>query len=231
VSWFRSSRRRGSGAAAAEAAAEPERPPVEPERRPRAELEPLHLAELHALARDAGLPRYRLLRRGELVDALAGGAPQAGASPAGMSGRPEVRVEQVRKVSSEIAAAIGALVSQLSRSASAPTEEELRWVVESRATSLLVGRDAQNAVVGTLTLVVFRTPTGARARVEDVVVDETSRGRGVGEALVVEALRLAREHGARTVDLTSSPQRAAANGLYEKLGFGRRDTNVYRIET
>ena len=80
-----------------------------------------------------------------------------------------------------------------------------------------------------LTLAVFRIPTGIRAWIEDVVVDAEARGRGVGEALTREAVRVAGTHGARTVDLTSRPSREAANRLYQRLGFERRDTNVYRL--
>jgi ribosomal protein S18 acetylase RimI-like enzyme len=85
-------------------------------------------------------------------------------------------------------------------------------------------------VIGTLTLALFRIPTGVRAWIEDVVVDEAARGRGAGEALTREALRLAEEAGARTVDLTSRPEREAANRLYQRLGFERRSTSVYRLE-
>jgi ribosomal protein S18 acetylase RimI-like enzyme len=85
-------------------------------------------------------------------------------------------------------------------------------------------------VIGTLTLALFRIPTGVRAWIEDVVVDEAARGRGAGEALTREALRLAEEAGARTVDLTSRPEREAANRLYQRLGFERRGTSVYRLE-
>jgi ribosomal protein S18 acetylase RimI-like enzyme len=81
-----------------------------------------------------------------------------------------------------------------------------------------------------LTLVIFRTPTGARAWIEDVVVDESARGQGAGEALVAEAIRLASDAGARTVDLTSRPSRESANRLYEKIGFQARETNVYRYD-
>jgi len=83
-------------------------------------------------------------------------------------------------------------------------------------------------VVGSLTLVLFRVPTGVRAWIEDVVVDESSRGTGVGEALVREALSRAAAAGARSVDLTSRPGREAANRLYRRLGFEMRETNVYR---
>jgi ribosomal protein S18 acetylase RimI-like enzyme len=195
---------------------------------PRAELEGLRLAELHAIAREAALPRYRLLRRPELVDALAGDAPADGALGAVTVTR-EVRIEQVAKASKDLAAAVDRLLPQLSSSSPVPTESELRTVVESDAASLLVARDGDD-IVGMLTLIVFRSPTGVRGRVEDVVVDESARGRGVGEALVNEALRRARDRGARTVDLTSAPTRKGANRLYEKTGFRRRETNVYRAE-
>jgi ribosomal protein S18 acetylase RimI-like enzyme len=83
-------------------------------------------------------------------------------------------------------------------------------------------------IVGSLTLVTFRIPTGIRAWIEDVVVDETARGHGVGEALNQAAIEEARRKGAVTVDLTSRPSREAANRLYQRIGFVQRDTNVYR---
>jgi ribosomal protein S18 acetylase RimI-like enzyme len=78
-----------------------------------------------------------------------------------------------------------------------------------------------------LTLVAYRLPTGLRARVEDVVVDGAARGRGVGEAMTRAALELAESAGVRAVELTSHPSREAANRLYPRLGFERRETNVY----
>jgi ribosomal protein S18 acetylase RimI-like enzyme len=122
------------------------------------------------------------------------------------------------------------LVRQLSSSARAPTEDELRAVIDSPATRLLVARDEDDNIVGSLTLALFRIPTGLRAWIEDVVVDEAARGRGVGETLAMEALRLARGAGARTVDLTVRPEREAAERLYRRLGFKRRTTSVYRRE-
>jgi ribosomal protein S18 acetylase RimI-like enzyme len=139
------------------------------------------------------------------------------------------RVEEATGVSADLTAAIGRLVGQLSSSATAPTEDELREIVESPATRLLVARDDDDAIIGALTLVLFRIPTGMRAWIEDVVVDESARGRGVGEALTRVALRLAAEAGARSVDLTSRPSRTAANRLYRRLGFEERETTVYRF--
>ena len=102
--------------------------------------------------------------------------------------------------------------------------------MRSPACHLLLARDAGGAVVGMLTLAVFRIPTGLRAWIEDVVVDEAARGQGVGAALTQVAIEIATRRGARTVDLSSRPSREAANRLYQRLGFVQRETNVYRFE-
>jgi ribosomal protein S18 acetylase RimI-like enzyme len=140
-----------------------------------------------------------------------------------------LRVEIADELSDELVEAIRRLVPQLSSSAPVPTREDLAAIVASPATTLVVATD-DDRIVGTLTLALFRIPTGTRAWIEDVVVDEAARRLGTGEALTREAIRLAGEAGARTVDLTSRPEREAANRMYEKLGFRRRDTNVYRHE-
>jgi ribosomal protein S18 acetylase RimI-like enzyme len=141
-----------------------------------------------------------------------------------------VEVHEVDRVSSDLVEAVAALVGQLSSSARGPSSDELEEIVASPASRLLVARDGDGRLLGTLTLALFRIPTGLRAWIEDVVVDEGARGRGVGEALNREALRIAGEAGARTVDLTSRPNREAANRLYRKIGFEQRETNVYRYE-
>lgn len=139
-----------------------------------------------------------------------------------------VTVERAQAADAELLAAMVRLVPQLSASAPAPTTEELADLVTSPATTVLVARDGGGTIVGSLTLAVFRVPTGVRAWVEDVVVDGAQRGAGIGAALVQAALRLAEEAGARTVDSTSRPDRQAANRLYLRLGFEQRQTNVYR---
>lgn len=127
----------------------------------------------------------------------------------------------------ELHAAVVRLLPQLSPSSPAPTVAELAQIVDSSACDLLVAR-VEGEIVGMLTLVTFRIPTGVRAWVEDVVVDEGARGHGAGEALNRFALDLARRRGAKTVDLTSRRSREAANRLYQRLGFQPRNTNVYR---
>jgi ribosomal protein S18 acetylase RimI-like enzyme len=141
-----------------------------------------------------------------------------------------VQIEEVTSVDASLVDSFGRLIPQLSGSATPPTDEQLREIVASPVTRLLIARDDDGTVVGSLTLVIFRIPTGVGVWIEDVVVDETARGQGTGEALVREGIRLAGEAGAKAVNLTSRPDRAAANRLYQRLGFEARTTNVYRLE-
>lgn len=140
-----------------------------------------------------------------------------------------VEIVEATEVTPELVEAFERLVPQLSSSNPPPTVEELSALVASEASVLLVAVDGSGAILGSLTLVWFRIPTGVRAWIEDVVVDADCRGRGIGEALNRAAVDRARVLGARTVDLTSRPKREAANRLYQRLGFQPRDTNVYRF--
>ena len=139
-----------------------------------------------------------------------------------------VNVYIATEVTDGLVAAFERLTPQLSSSSPPPSREVLAEIIDSPATHLLVAEGDDGSVLGSLTLVLFRIPTGLRAWIEDVVVDGEARGRGVGEKLNRFAIDLAAEHGARSVDLTSRPSREAANRLYRRLGFEPRDTNVYR---
>jgi ribosomal protein S18 acetylase RimI-like enzyme len=140
-----------------------------------------------------------------------------------------VQIVEATEVTPALIEAFNRLVPQLSKSNPPPTAAELALIVESPASILLIAVDPDDgAILGSMTLAWFRIPTGVRAWIEDVVVDEAARGRGVGEALNREALDRARALGAKTVDLTSRPSREAANRLYQRLGFEPRETNVYR---
>jgi ribosomal protein S18 acetylase RimI-like enzyme len=138
-----------------------------------------------------------------------------------------VHIERVAEADEVLVASLARLLPQLS-SATPPTLEELRRILSSPSTHLFVAR-LDDEIVGTLTLEMVHLLTGARAVIEDVVVDAAARGRGVGTALVHAGLELAGVLGARAVDLTSRPSRAAANELYRRLGFDQRETNVYRL--
>lgn len=139
-----------------------------------------------------------------------------------------MQIESATAATLELVDALTRLIPQLSRSARPPGEAELAEIIGSPGTELLVARTDDGLIAGTLTLVLFRTPTGLRAWIEDVVVDESARGLGMARALNEHALRAAVARGARSVDLTSRPSREAANRLYQSIGFVARDTNVYR---
>ncbi len=130
-------------------------------------------------------------------------------------------------VTDEVVEAFGRLLPQLSRSAPALEARAIEAISSSPAITILLAR-CDTKIAGMLTLAMFPIPTGLRAWIEDVVVDEAFRGRGTGEELTKAALRLAAAAGARTVDLTSRPSRAAAGRLYERAGFQQRDSRLYR---
>ena len=138
-----------------------------------------------------------------------------------------IEVHEVAEIGDDVVQAFHRLIPQLSATSAVPTTDQLREMAESDATVLFVARQ-DGAIVGLLTLVVVRIPTGLRARIEDVVVDEAARGQGIGAHLSRAALERAAVEGVRTVDLTSRPDRTAANRLYEHLGFHQRETHVYR---
>ena len=141
-----------------------------------------------------------------------------------------VKVEIATTLTPAIVDAVERLVGQLSRSAAPPTTAELSDIVSSPATDLFIAIDDGGTIIGTATLVTFRIPTGMRAWIEDVVVDEAGRGQGVGTVLTEAMVERAQELGCRTVDLTSRPSRESANRMYQRAGFVARDTNVYRLD-
>jgi ribosomal protein S18 acetylase RimI-like enzyme len=138
----------------------------------------------------------------------------------------DVSIEVADRATQEVLDGLNRILPQLSSSAPPLTLEQLDEICVND--TLFIARDG-GVIVGSLTLVVFRLPTGLRAWIEDVVVDEAARGKGVGEKLNKAAIKATFDSGARTLDLTSRPSREAANRLYQKLGFQARETNVYRF--
>ncbi len=141
--------------------------------------------------------------------------------------RVTIGVEVLEEVTDEVVEAFGRLLPQLSSSARPLDAAALAAVVASPAVTVLLAR-SDDRIAGSLALVMFPIPTGLRAWIEDVVVDDSARGQGIGAVLTQEALRLARVAGARSVDLTTRPSRQAAGRLYERAGFAQRETRLYR---
>ena len=143
-----------------------------------------------------------------------------------------MNISRVFYVTDELVGAFERLIPQLKLSFPALSRHGIEALVSSSSSILIIARypDELSPIVGIITLIVYRVPTGIRARVEDVVVDEATRGKGIGEALVRHALSVAREAGANGVALTTNPRRDAANRLYQRIGFKRWETNIYFYE-
>ena len=138
-------------------------------------------------------------------------------------------IATVSSLTDEIHEALQRLIPQLGAHKLPPTRAELTELIQSQASTVLIARepDEDSPIAGILCLTIYRVPTGLRSMIDDVVVDQTRRRRGIGEALVRHALELARRAGAAGVALTSNPSREAANQLYRSLGFELRQTNPY----
>jgi ribosomal protein S18 acetylase RimI-like enzyme len=134
-------------------------------------------------------------------------------------------IEQVHEADEDFVEMVRRLLPQLTEARTPPTLEQLQETV--RTQTLLVARDDEGDVLGMLTFVLYRVSSGLKGRIEDVIVDESARGQGVGEALTREGMRRANEAGVLMLELTSMPYRQAANRLYKRLGFVRKPTNVY----
>jgi ribosomal protein S18 acetylase RimI-like enzyme len=141
-----------------------------------------------------------------------------------------MQVEIVTRADQELYEAFRRLVPQLTNNNPSPTLEDLAVLVRESSSTLLVARNDMGVIVGALTLTVYRVPTGIRSIIEDVIVDQDVRGQGIGEALMSRGIELAREKGAANISLTSNPVREAANRLYVRLGFKKRETNSYQMK-
>ena len=141
-----------------------------------------------------------------------------------------MRVEAVNEVTPQVHAALARLLPQLNPNLHVPDMERLQRLVADPAVTLLVAQEG-DTIVGTTTVVVYTTPFWIKARLDEVVVDHSARGKGVGEALVKVALQIGRDRGAQVAELQSGhgPAREAAHRLYERLGFKIRETDVFRI--
>jgi len=137
-----------------------------------------------------------------------------------------VRIEQVIEANEELLEAIHRLLPQLTEARTPPTLEQLAETVAGQ-TMLIALDDATGRVIGTLTLIIYRVSSGLKARIEDVIVDKSARGQGVGDALVREGMARAGAAKVLMLELTSMPYRESANRLYKRLGFVRKPTNVY----
>ena len=138
-----------------------------------------------------------------------------------------VRVEAATAATRELEAALARLLPQLNPNLAVPDAERIRALIDDPAVTVLLAKEGAD-VVGTATVIVYTTPFWIKARIDEVVVDQAARGKGVGEALVNACFEIARKRGAQVAELQSGKQREAANRLYRRMGFQLRDSNLYR---
>jgi ribosomal protein S18 acetylase RimI-like enzyme len=141
-----------------------------------------------------------------------------------------MQIEIVTQADEELYDAFQRLVPQLTNNNPPPSLNDLADLVRDSSSTLMIARDAHGQIVGALTLTVYRVPTGIRSIIEDVIVDTSVRGQGIGDALMKYAINLARKKGAQNISLTSNPMREAANRLYLRVGFKKRETNAYQMK-
>jgi ribosomal protein S18 acetylase RimI-like enzyme len=136
-----------------------------------------------------------------------------------------MNITRVTEATDELVETIERLLPQLTEARTPPTLAQLQEVVTNQ--TMLAARDDDGRIIGTMTFILYRVASGVKGRIEDVIVDESVRGQGIGEALVREGMQLANEAGVLMLELTSMPYRQSANRLYKRLGFVRKPTNVY----
>ncbi len=141
-----------------------------------------------------------------------------------------MQIDIVTQADEELYNAFQRLVPQLTNNNPPPSLNDLTALVRDSSSTLMVARNDHGEIVGALTLTVYRVPTGIRSIIEDVIVDNSARGQGIGEALMKRAIEVAREKGASNISLTSNPMRESANRLYLRMGFKKRETNAYQIK-
>lgn len=141
-----------------------------------------------------------------------------------------MQIDIVTQANAELHDAFQRLVPQLTNNNPPPSLNDLAALVRDPSSTLMVARGEAGKIIGALTLTVYRVPTGVRSIIEDVIVDSSARGQGIGEALMKRALEVARERGAGNISLTCNPKRESANKLYQRMGFKKRETNAYQIK-
>lgn len=141
----------------------------------------------------------------------------------------KIYIEQVKTFSLELAEALNKLLKQLDSSAASLTKADVKFMINYPANHLFVARIDSKEIVGMLTLIIYRIPVWKKGWLEDLVVDKAYRNKGIATKLINHAIEKAKAEGVLSLNFTSSPTKVEANNFYLRLGFKKRDTNIYRI--
>ena len=139
------------------------------------------------------------------------------------------RIVEIESYSAEYHEAMQCFLDQLTTNPTTLTEATFRQLLASENSHLFFLMKGEE-IAGMLTVGIYFSPTGGKAWIEDVVVDQAFRGQGLSKLLVAHAIEFTRSQGIPSLMLTSNPKRIAANKLYQGMGFGRKETNVYRMK-
>lgn len=140
----------------------------------------------------------------------------------------QITITSLTEPSSEVEEAVKNLAKKIGNNYKELTTQDFHDMITSPNITVLAAKDGE-AIIGMITVLVYRIPYVKKAYLDDLVVDEAYRGHGIAKQLMKQAIDLAKEKGAAYIDLTARPERVAGNSLYEKFGFKKRETNVYRL--
>ena len=139
-----------------------------------------------------------------------------------------MEIKEITRFNERTFEAVSRLLPQLSSDAEILTRKYFKSILASESIHFFIAELDKGQIVGMLTIAVYRTPSGIKVWIEDVVVDEVHRGKGIGKELMLAAIDYSKSLGSKDIRLTSRPSRIAANELYLKLGFKKYETNFYR---
>jgi GNAT superfamily N-acetyltransferase len=147
-----------------------------------------------------------------------------------MNSLTDISIEKVNSFYPELTPVIDKLAKQIGENYEGVTADVVEHIITSDITHLILAKDVSTGEsIGMITLVMYRIPYKTKGWLEDLVVDESYRGKGIATLLIEKAIEVAKENHLKKLDFTSKPQRESANNLYAKLGFEKHETNVYRL--
>ena len=140
-----------------------------------------------------------------------------------------MRIEEITSSTAVSKSDIDRFLEILLNREAAISLEFLEELIAAENSHLFIAYDENGSCVGMLTIGIYLSPTGKKAWIEDVVVDEKFQGKGIGKKLMAFAIDFVKLHQVSLLLLTSNPSRVAANKLYQKMGFQQKETNVYTM--
>ena len=141
-----------------------------------------------------------------------------------------MKISMLKTIESNTVQQVNDLLRLLSPSAPEVEEQRLAQLIKEVDFTLFVAKDDAGKITGMLTLTCCHTLPGRKYWIEDVIVDDSCRGLGMGRALVRAAVAYVKDNEASPVIyLTSNPSRVSARNLYRSEGFEEYRTGVFRI--